>query len=91
MMTCASASFAATGTRPLSILRLVRQKTTIPNRKFVTAITAPHPGGLQRRTAEESMLTTTSQQTRYEAIAIWVITVVMLTVLITAEYSSLVL
>jgi hypothetical protein len=33
----------------------------------------------------------TSRQARYETIAIWVITMVMLTVLITAEYSSLVL
>jgi hypothetical protein len=37
------------------------------------------------------MLTTTSQQTRDETIAIWVITMVMLTVLITAECSTLVL
>ena len=31
---------------------------------------------------------TTFPRTRYETIAIWVITMLMLTVLITAEYSS---
>jgi len=77
-----------TAARSLSILRLVHQGTTVPNRQFVTAITAPHRGGLQHRTEEEPMLTTTSQEARHETIAIWVITMVMLTVLITAEYSS---
>jgi hypothetical protein len=37
------------------------------------------------------MLTRTSPHSRHETIAIWVITLVMLTVLITAKYSSLVL
>lgn len=34
------------------------------------------------------MLIPAIQQSRYETIAIWIITLVMLTVLLTAEYSS---
>jgi hypothetical protein len=87
----ASASFAATAARALTIGCLVHQRTTVPNRQIVTAITAPRRGGMQHETEEEPMLTMTSPQTRYETIAIWVITMVMITVLITAEHFSLVL